>query len=163
VDVGGGQGGLLASILERTPGLHGVVFDQAVVVEQARAALAARGLGSRAEAIGGDFFASVPEGDAHILSFVIHDWDDERAIAILRNIHRAQRDGGRVLLVEIVIPEGNEPSFGKLLDMEMLLLPGGRERTRSEYASLFEAAGFRLDRVTTTESPCSLLEAVRVS
>ena len=162
VDVGGGRGGLLASILDRTPGLHGVVFDQAAVVDQARAALAARGLGSRSEAIGGDFFASVPEGDAHILSFVIHDWDDERSTAILRNIHRAQPNGGRVFLVEIVIPEGNEPSFGKFVDIEMLCLAGGRERTRAEYASVFDAAGFRLVRVVATESPCSVLEAERV-
>ena len=118
--------------------------------------------GRAAQAVAGDFFQTVPEGDAHILSFVIHDWDDERSVAILRNVHRAQPKGGRLFLVEIVLPEGNEPSFGKLLDMEMLVMPGGRERTRAEYASLFEAAGFRLVRVLATESPCSIIEAVRV-
>jgi O-methyltransferase len=102
----------------------------------------------------------VPRGDAYVLSHIIHDWDDERSIAILRTIHRAAAPGARLLLVETVIPSGNAPSFAKILDLEMLVLPGGVERTEAEYRALLQAAGFRLARVITTRSFTNLIEGV---
>jgi O-methyltransferase domain len=153
VDVGGGHGSLMSRILQRHPRIRGTVFDQPHVVAGARA-----NVGPGCELIGGDFFQSLPAADAHIMSFILHDWDDQRATRILRNCHAAT---GRILVVEVVLPEGNAPSLGKLIDMEMLAFTGGLERTEKEYRALFESAGFRLERVIPTHSPCSLLEAVR--
>jgi hypothetical protein len=109
--------------------------------------------------VGGSFFESVPGGaDAYLLRHIIHDWDDERATAILRQVGRALGPGGRLLVVESVIPPGNGPSFGKLLDLAMLLIPGGQERTEEEYRRLYEAAGFRLTRVVPTRADVSVIE-----
>jgi SAM-dependent methyltransferase len=160
VDVGGGHGHLLANILKATPGARGLVYDQPEVVEGARAAV--EELGGRLEIEGGDFFERVPEGgDAYLLKHIIHDWDEERALAILGHIRRAMKDDGRVLLVEWVVPEGDEPSMAKLGDVHMMVMTGGRERTEAEYAALFERAGFRLTRVVSTESQMSVIEAVK--
>lgn len=161
VDVGGCQGHLLCKILEATPGLRGVVFDQPEVVAGAHTELAARGLTGRCDVVAGDFFASVPPGDAHIMSFIVHDWHDEPATRILRNIHRAQPEGGKVLLIEGVVPPGNGPDFSKLIDMEMLALANGRERTSDEFAALFDAGGYRLTRIVATGAPCAIIEAER--
>jgi len=122
----------------------------------------AAGVSDRCQRVSGDFFRAVPRGgDAYILKNIIHDWDDDQAIAILKNIGVAfeSRTDGRVILLESVIPPGNQPDFGKLLDIEMLLMPGGRERTAEEFASLFDRAGFELTRVVPTESPLSVIEA----
>ena len=117
---------------------------------------------ARCELVAGDFFESVPAGgDAYIMKHIIHDWDDERSISILRNCHRAMKDGGRLLLVEMVIAPGNEPSLGKLMDINMLILPGGLERTEAEYRELFAAAGFRLTKIIPTASPVSIIEGVK--
>jgi hypothetical protein len=159
VDVGGGLGVLLGAILAANPTLCGVLFDQPSVVGGAAATFARLGVTARATAVGGDFFQEVPRGDAYILSHIIHDWDDERSIAILRTIHRCAAPGARLLLVEAVIPTGNEFSFGKLLDLEMLALPGGVERTEAEYRSLLGAGGFRLARVLPTRAPTNIVEA----
>lgn len=161
VDVGGGTGSLLAGILAATPSARGVVFDSPHVVSQAGATLASAGVADRARTEGGDFFRAVPDGgDAYLMRHIIHDWDDERAATILRNCRKAIRPEGKVLLMEVVIPPGNGPSFGKLLDLEMLVIAGGRERTEEEYGALFAAAGFRLARVIPTPSPLSIIEAV---
>ncbi len=101
-----------------------------------------------------------PAGDAYILSHVIHDWDDERSVAILRNCRQAMRKDGKLLLVEEVLPPGNASSFAKLLDLHMLVVTGGRERTEAEYAALFAAAGFRLTKVIPTDSGASVIEGV---
>ena len=163
VDIGGGHGGLLTAILNSHPDLHGVVFDLPHVVAGAHEALAKAGLAARCDAVGGDFFESVPGGaDAYIMSHIIHDWDDERSITILSNIHHAMEPGGRVLVVDCVIPLGNEPHPGKWLDLEMLTLPGGMERTEAEFRSLFEAAGFHLERIVPTESPECIVEGKRI-
>lgn len=160
VDVGGGTGTLLAAILAATPGARGIVFDSPQVAAGATATLEAAGVADRARAEGGDFFRAVPgEGDAYLLRHIIHDWDDERAGTILRNCRSAIRPGGKVLLMEIVIPDGNAPSLGKLLDLEMLVIAGGRERTEAEYRNLLTASGFRLTRVIPTRSPQSIIEA----
>jgi SAM-dependent methyltransferase len=160
VDVGGGHGHLLSTVLAANPRAKGVVYDQPEVVEGARAA--AERLAGRLEIAGGDFFAGVPEGgDAYLLKHIIHDWDEERALTILRNIRRAMKEGGKLLLVEWVVPEGDEPSMAKLGDVHMMVMTGGRERTAAEYAELFARAGFRLTRVVETESQMSVIEGVK--
>jgi hypothetical protein len=111
--------------------------------------------------MGGDFFESIPaRGDAYLLSHVIHDWDEERALTILRNCREAMGSGGRLLLVEMVIPPGGEPHPGKMLDVMMLSLTGGMERTEAEYSELLQRAGLRLTRVIPTQTPVSIIEAV---
>ncbi len=161
VDVGGGNGLALAAILRRHPGIRGVLFDLPAVADRAREVVAGAGVSDRCRIEGGDFFDSVPSsGDAYLLRHVIHDWEDGEAIAILGNCRDAMQPGGRVLVVETVIPSGNEPCFGKWLDL-MMLVVGGRERTREQYGDLFSAAGLRLTRVVPTAHEVSVIEGVR--
>jgi len=161
-DIAGGHGTLLAGILRANPAMRGLLFDQPQVIAGAPERLAAEGVAERVELATGDFFAAVPTGaDAYLMKYIIHDWDDERALAILANCRRAMPEGARLLLVETVIAEGNAPHFGKLLDLEMLLFTGGRERTEAEYRALLSRAGFRLTRVVPTRSPLSIVEAVK--
>ena len=161
VDVGGGHGMLLGTVVAGNASLRGVLFDLPHVVEGAGPTLDRLGAQARVTIVGGDFFAEVPPGDAYILSHIIHDWDDERSTAILRTIRRAAEPGARLLVVEAVIPPLNVFSFGKLLDLEMLALPGGVERTEAEYRELFAAGGFRLTRVVpTASSATSVIEGV---
>jgi len=162
VDVAGGHGHVLTSILRQYPAMRGVLFDLDHVIAGAGPLLEASGVADRVETATGDFFDAVPPGaDAYIMKNIIHDWDDDRARPILTNIWNAfeGRRDGRVILLEAVIPPGNQPDFGKLIDLEMLLMPGGRERTAEEFASLFESAGFELARIVPTESPLSVIEA----
>ena len=160
VDIAGGHGRLLTSILEANPATKGILFDLPHVITGARERVAASEVAARLEFATGDFFASVPEGgDAYIMKHIIHDWDDERALTILKNVKRAMKQGGRVLLVEGVIAGRNQPDLGKLLDVEMLVSPGGKERTADEYKELFARAGLRLTRIVPTKSPYSVLEA----
>lgn len=161
MDVGGGNGSLLTLVLQRTPTLQGILYDLPHVVERARGNLQAAGLAGRCTTVGGDFFASVPPGaDAYLMRHIIHDWNDGQAHAILANIRRGIPPHGRLLLVEGVVPPGNGPSFTKLLDLNMLLLPGGKERTEAEYRALYAAAGFRLTRIVPTRTEVSVLEGV---
>ncbi|UCD47685.1 MAG: methyltransferase [Deltaproteobacteria bacterium] len=161
VDVGGGNGLALAAILRRHPGIRGVLFDLPAVADRAREVVAGAGVSDRCRIVGGDFFDSVPSsGDAYLLRHVIHDWEDGEAITILGNCRDAMQPGGRVLVVETVIPSGNEPCFGKWLDL-MMLVVGGRERTREQYGDLFSAAGLRLTRVVPTAHEVSVIEGVR--
>ncbi len=161
VDVGGGNGLALAAILRRHPEIRGILFDLPAVADRAKEVVAGSGVSDRCRTVGGDFFDSVPSaGDAYLLRHVIHDWEDREAIAILGNCRDAMRPGGRVLVVESVIPSGNEPCFGKWLDL-MMLVVGGRERTREQYEELFSAAGLRLTRVVPTDHEVSVLEAER--
>lgn len=163
VDVAGGHGSLMAAILKANPELKGILFDQPQVIEGARGQLQAAGVGERCELVAGDFFESAPGGgDAYLLKHILHDWDDERAIRILQNIHRAMKPAARLLVIEQVIQPGNEPHFGKLLDLEMLVLAGGRERTEAEYRELLTAAGFTLQRIIPTNSTKSVIEGVRI-
>lgn len=163
VDVGGGTGNLIIHILRRHPHLKGVIFDLPHVAEAARDRLAAEGLAERCKVESGSFFERVPSGaDAYILSHIIHDWDEASCIKILRNCRDAMKPSGRVLLVEMVIPGPNEPHPGKALDLIMLAIPGGRERTPEEYRQLLNKARFRLERIVPTESPVSVVEAVKV-
>lgn len=161
VDVGGGTGNLLTTILLANPGIRGVLYDAPHVAAQARALVASRGLSSRCAVSEGSFFDEVPEGgDAYLLSHIIHDWDEASCLKILAACRRAMKPDARLLLVEMVIPPGNEFHPGKLSDMIMLAFtPGGCERTEEEYAGLFAKVGFALRRVVPTASPVSVVEA----
>lgn len=160
VDVGGGNGLALAAILRRHPEARGVLFDLPDVAKRAGEVVARGGVSDRCRIAAGDFFDSVPgSGDAYLLRHVIHDWDDREAITILGNCREAMRPGGRVLVVETVIPSGNDPCFGKWLDL-MMLVVGGRERTEEQYAEIFSAAGLRLTRVVPTAHEVSVIEGV---
>lgn len=162
VDVGGGQGRILAAALTSAPGLRGVLVDRAEVLPGAELFLAAAGVRNRCELVIGDFLKSVPEGgDAYVLAVVIHDWPDVQAIAILGNCHRAMAPGTRLWLVEQAIKPGDEYDRAKLLDMLMLVLFGAQERTADEYRVLLEAAGFGEVMVHPTDTPYSVIEAVR--
>lgn len=164
VDVGGAHGHLLAAILRRHRRLQGVLYDQPDVVAGAAAAgfIAGSAVRQRVQTIGGDFFVAVPEGaDLYLMKYIIHDWEDQKCLRILRNCRHAMTKDGRVLVVEHVIPPGNDFDWGKLLDINMLVGPGGQERTREEFATLFRRAGLRLARVLPTEGPLSILEARR--
>lgn len=159
VDVGGGTGNLLTTILLANPELEGMLYDLPHVTAEARRQIETKGLSERCEVVEGSFFESVPaDADAYILSHIIHDWDEEKCMKILENCRRAMKDGDRLLLVEMVIPSGNKFHPGKFLDMVMLTATGGRERTKREYAALFEKAGFMLTKVVPTASPVSVVE-----
>jgi SAM-dependent methyltransferase len=157
VDLGGGHGQLLAEILARNPHLGGVLFDLPSGV--AAAQLGAGGRLPRTEFIAGNFFESVPAGDVYVIKKVIHDWDDERSAAILRNCRKAMLPNGKVLVAETLVPPGDEPNQIKHVDVVMLAVTGGLERTQAQYASLFDAAGLQLERVIPTQGPISILEA----
>ncbi|HLL72438.1 MAG TPA: methyltransferase [Pyrinomonadaceae bacterium] len=162
-DIAGGHGSLLAAILRANPHLKGLLFDVPQVIAGASQRLEAEGVLQRTELASGDFFRSVPAGaDAYLMKHIIHDWDDARALSILKNCHRAMPEDGRLLLVEMIVPEGNEPHFAKIQDLEMLLSPGGLERTEQEYRELFAEAGFELTRIIPTASPMSVIEAVKI-
>lgn len=163
VDVGGSHGGLLATILKANPSLNGVLFDQPSVIDGARKSrhLADRDIAKRCKLESGSFFKSVPSGaDAYIMKYILHDWDDERCVKILSNCRAAMGKSGRVLVVDSVVPPGNGPGYVKLLDIEMLVI-GGRERTKAEFAAVFRMAGLKLTRVIATKSPLSIVEGTR--
>jgi hypothetical protein len=162
VDVAGGHGEVLMSILKACPNVRGILADVGHVIEGAKPRIAAAGLSSRCEAVAIDFFKSVPAGDAYIMKHIIHDWDDERASIILRNIATAMgAKRGKVILLEAVIRTDAEPDFGKLIDIEMMALPGGRERSADEFKALFARSGFEMTRIVPTKSPLSVVEAFR--
>lgn len=164
VDVGGGHGALLISILRQHAGPRGVVFDLPHVIQGTQAAIAAAGLSDRCETAAGDLFESVPVGaDAYLMRAIIHGFNKERALVILQNIRRSIQPEGRLLLAEFVIPLGNEPSFGKLLDLQMLVMSeSGRERTAAEFKELLADGGFRLAEIYPTASPQSVIEGIPV-
>jgi hypothetical protein len=160
VDVGGGHGGLITSILKQNPELKGVLFDAPEVIEGARPKIEAAGLANRLETVAGNFFQSVPAGgDAYIMKWIIHDWDDEKSNTILRNCRSQMLANGRLVLVDSVVPETNEPHFSKFIDLNMLVMTGGKERTEKEFAQLLADAGFKLLRVIPTDLPTSIIEA----
>ena len=157
-DVGGGHGHLLAAILGRYENPKGVLFDLPHAIQHARA----KGLVpvERAEFVAGSFFEEVPAGlDAYVVKHIIHDWADAEARQILATIRRAIPTHGKLLIAEMILPGMNEPGIAKLVDIEMLLIPGGKERSTEEYRVLLEASGFRLARVVGTHTPVSIIEA----
>jgi SAM-dependent methyltransferase len=159
VDVGGGRGALLAAILEAQPRLEGVLVDLPHVVPGAAAAFAEAGLADRARALAGDFFNAVPRGDLLLLKQVIHDWDEAQASRILASCHRAIVEGGRLLIVDVVL-DGHAEGYARYLDVHMLVLNGGRERTAAEYGDLLAGAGFRMARIVPTRCELSVIEAL---
>ena len=167
VDIGGGNGSLLIGILNANPNLHGIVFDVPHAADKARAKIAEAGLKSRCDAVGGDFFTEVPAGaDAYIIKHVIHDWNDDRATAILRSVHRAMPPQGKLLIAEGVYPQRIDKSDlsrgAAANDVNMLVSTGGRQRSETEFRSLQDAARFKLTRIIPTPARLSLIEGVRV-
>jgi SAM-dependent methyltransferase len=163
MDVAGGHGLLLATVLRRHKKMRGMLFDLPHVAAGAAATFTRAGIAGRVRIESGDFFKELPSGaDAIIMKHIIHDWDDDSATRILQACHRALGPRGKVLIVDSVVPAGNVPHYGKLLDLEMLVLtPRGRERTKAEFIRLLRGAGFRLSRVIATDSPFSIVEAVK--
>jgi hypothetical protein len=162
VDIAGGHGLLLAAILKANPHLQGILFDLPFVIENAGELLESEGVAARTVKISGNFFESVPaDADAYMMKHIIHDWDDEQSMRILQSIRRAMNENSKVLIVEMIVPTGNDPSPAKGLDLVMLTMEGGKERTEKEYRELLEAAGLRLTRVIPTRSPFSIIEAVK--
>ncbi|MFG1682591.1 methyltransferase [Nonomuraea sp. NPDC049269] len=161
VDVAGGRGHILATVLHAHPDMRGILYDLDHVADGARELLAAEGLADRSEAVAGDFFASVPAGaDAYLLASVLHNWDDGDAVRILRNVRRAMNPGGRVLVLEVALPDDDAPHLGKDLDLRMLaIFNGALERSREEYATLFQQADLELTEVIELGAGASLLEA----
>jgi hypothetical protein len=163
VDIGGAHGHLLATILRTHSKLHGVLFDQPQVVAAAAQTgfISAPEIRARCEAAGGDFFTAVPAGaDGYVMKYIIHNWDDDRCVRLLNNCRKAMTTDGHVLVVDHVVADGNGDDWGKMLDINMMVVPGGKERTREEFRQLFSQAGLRLKRVIATASPVSILEGV---
>jgi hypothetical protein len=163
VDVGGASGHLLTTILGRYPDARGILFDLPHVVRDAPALIDSRGLSDRVTIESGSFFERVPGGgDVYLLSHIIHDWSEELCLTILGHCRRAMRPDSRLLLIEMVLPPGDEPHPGKLLDLMMLVGPGGQERTEQEYGVLLAKAGLGLMRVVPTQTAVSVVEATNV-
>lgn len=161
VDIAGGHGALLAAFLKANPNLKGVLFDLPQVVAGAPAQLEKEGVADRVETVSGDFFQKIPPGaDVYMMKHIIHDWDDDRAVKILSNIRAAMKPDAKVLIIEHVVQPGNTPDASKMMDLEMLVSPGGVERTAEEYAEILAQAGLRLNRIIQTKSPLSIVEAV---
>jgi ubiquinone/menaquinone biosynthesis C-methylase UbiE len=163
VDIAGGHGSLIAAILKANPTLQGILFDQPHVISGAQPVLESAGVTDRCQQVSGDFFAELPtNGDAYLLKSIIHDWNDADSIRILKNVRRAIQPDGKLLLVDFVIPPGNDPHPGKLPDINMLVSLGGRERTEAEFRDVLAQAGFRLTQVIPTSAGKSVIEAVPV-
>jgi SAM-dependent methyltransferase len=163
VDVGGGRGQLLARILRRYPDMVGVVFDRPGVEEGARALIQQQGLADRCSFVGGDFLHSVAEGgDGYMICHTLHNWSDPDAVRILRNCRAAIKPRGKLMVLDIVIKPPGEPDWGKLMDVEMLAMFGGRERTPEEFAKMFQESGFVLERVVRTPSSTSIVQGSAV-
>jgi hypothetical protein len=154
-DVGGADGSLLCQLLKDDPGRRGVVFDLPGVVTQAHANLEAAGIADRVELVGGDFFDSVPAADVYVMSEVLHDWDDEYGTRILHNIGKAASPGARLVLIESVLPADGTPHPAIMMDLVMLAMLGGRERTAADWEGLLESGGFTLDRIISSEGAVS--------
>ncbi len=158
-DIGGGNGSVLTTVLRKYPAMRGILYDLPGVVGRARGAIEEAGLADRCTPVAGSFFERAPTGgDAYLMRHIIHDWDDDKALAILRNVRKVIPPHGKLLVIETVIEPGNAPDFGKYLDLNMLVLPGGQERTAQEYRELYGRAGFRLERIVRTPGPVSVIE-----
>ena len=164
VDIAGGHGQMICTVLQKYPQMRGILTDLDHVLAGAAQAIRRAGLEDRCTLQTCDFFHSAPAGgDAYIMKHIIHDWDDPRALTILRNIHIAMGEKkGKVILLEMVLPPGNDPHPAKFLDIEMLTMVSGRERSEADFAELFQRAGFKLTRIVPTRMPISVIEAVKV-
>jgi hypothetical protein len=163
VDVGGSEGVLLRGILARAPHARGVLFDRPDVIEGARGAVANSGMGDRIDVVSGDFFTDMPAGgDLYLLKSVLHDWPDDKCEEIVRSVHRGAAEGSRLVLVEGLLPDTPQPSPVTLMDMNMLVMLGGRERTAGEYTALLKRCGYEVQRVIPTGGMFGVIEAKRV-
>ncbi|HEX3448081.1 MAG TPA: methyltransferase [Isosphaeraceae bacterium] len=161
-DVGGGNGSTLVTVLKQYPEMQGILFDQPGVVERARGRIEREGLTGRCQLVPGSFLESVPSGaGAYLLRHILHNWDDEHVVEILSRVREAMGKGARLLIVDRIITRGNEPLFGKLMDLNMLVMLGGVERTEEEFRDLFRRAGFRLSRIVATEAEVSVIEGAK--
>lgn len=159
VDIGGGSGALMAMILAKHTNTNGVVFDQPHVVAGAQGALTQAGVADRCTTVGGSMFESVPVGaDAYTMKSILHDWTDEECVHILRIVKAAMKKDAKLLVIENIVGAPNEDSFTKISDLNMLVLPGGRERTEDEWGATLDAAGFRISRTVPTESGIAVIE-----
>ncbi len=162
MDVAGGHGFVLCEVLRAYPEMKGILFDVESVIEGAKCRLCDLRMDHRCQTVAGNFFEHIPGGaDAYYLQHIIHDWEDAKALKILENCREALagRKGGRLLVADCVLKEGNDFHFGKLLDLEMLLMPGGYERTEPEFRELFAAAGFEITKIVPTRAAESMIEA----
>ena len=157
-DIGGADGAMIVQFLADAPDRRGIVFDLPDVVAAAVRTIADHGLSGRIQAVGGDFFKAVPDADVYILSYILHDWDDKSCRHILDNIAKAAKPGARLVIVESVIPAGDEPHPAKVIDITMLAMLTGRERTEREYRALLDSAGFTLDRIVPSATPYCFIE-----
>lgn len=163
LDVGGGNGSMLMGVLRANPHLKGILFDLPQVVARARPGIEASDVSDRVQILEGSFFESIPAGaDAYMMRHIIHDWDDEKSLRILRNVSQVIKPEGKLLVIDGVVMPGNGESFTKLLDLTMLTLPGGQERTEGEFRTLFEQAGFKLTRIVPTQGDVSVVEGKKV-
>ncbi len=161
-DIGGGNGSQMIDLLTKHTEMKGILFDLPHVIERAKDRIESAGLADRCELVEGSFFEAVPQGaDAYMMRHIIHDWDDDQLQTILGNCHTAMSSDSKLLVVESVIPLGNDPFGGKFLDLVMLLIPGGKERTEDEYRTLFGKAGFELTRVVPTGTEVSIIEGTK--
>ena len=160
VDVGGGNGDVLSSVLEQNTEVKGVLFDMPEVIERARENISNKGLIDRCKPTAGNFFESVPNGDAYILRHIVHDWNDDDAVRILSNCRKSMNSNGKILVVEAVIPEGNDPHPFKWLDITMLMI-GGKERTKEQFETIFNKAGLKINRILPITPAISIVEGIK--
>lgn len=162
-DVGGGLGALMAEILIANPLMKGFVAEIPSVIQKARKMIRSRGLENRCDVVECDFFKEIPAGsDGYLMSHILHDWSADQCKIILRNCHKAMKPGSKLLVVEMVVPPGNQPSVAKLLDLEMLVTTGGCERTEKEFKVLLESSGFKFSRTIATKESVCIIEGIRV-
>lgn len=162
VDVGGGTAAMLTAILERCPNARGTVFDLPSAAEAARETIARRGMSGRCDFVEGDFFQSVPAGgDFYTMKWILHDWPDPKASAILRTLHNAMGQDAKLLLIETVVAEDDDAMFGRMMDLNMMVMCGGKERTQAQWQQLLDESGFKLTRIIPMPGPASLIEAVK--
>jgi hypothetical protein len=160
IDVGGGNGSLLCAVLKKYPAMKGILYDLPGVVGRAKHSIKEAGMAERCQTIGGNFFEKVPPGgDAYLMRHIIHDWNDDQCRQILGNFHKVMTPAARLLIIENVIPPGDQPCFGKFLDLTMLVIPGGKERTAEEYRELLASAEFALTRIVGSAAEISVIEA----
>lgn len=159
-DIGGASGAMIHALLRVNPSLQGVVFDRPHVVTSAAAAAAELGFQNQVSAIGGDFLESVPEADLYVLKYILHDWNDADCIQILKNCRRAMRPGGRIAVIELLLGEIGEPGLAPMMDMNMMVMLSGQERSLAEYQTLFDASGLRVSNIIPTKTPMVIIEGV---
>jgi predicted O-methyltransferase YrrM len=160
VDVGGANGVLLNLLQQENRALRGILFDRPNIAIDAEAQLARSGFAERTQVVGGDFFEAVPRGDLHLLKFILHDWDDDSCVTILRRCREAMHPGGKIAIIELIVGDHADAGLSALMDLNMLACTGGQERSLTEYDALLAQAGLRRTAVLTKDSPQSVIEAV---